>query len=370
MSLNLFVILAAVAGGAITAVIGVRVLHASRSWIVAMIAAFGASCAMNLVASGIGGSLASHPSMFTPIHVTYLWMTLGLPLAGLLALVFTRDRPLLVTGALGASLLLVPIGLYTTYVEPFWLRIDEVTLPVLGVSEPFTIGVLADLQTTTIGDYEREAVDRLIELEPDIVLMPGDLYQFESPSDFARRLPEFREQLQKLGDRVPLVIMVNGNTDSPLALRQIADGTEVQVLDNETIVADVGGNEVMIGGVTLFGSQAGAQQVANDLVTANDPDTITILLGHKPDEITRLQKQPVSLVVAGHTHGGQISLPFFGPPITLSDVPRDIAAGGLHTLDGTPIYVSTGVGHEQGTAPQIRFGVRPSIGLIEIVPAG
>ena len=90
---------------------------------------------------------------------------------------------------------------------------------------------------------------------------------------------------------------------------------------------------------------------------------------HKPDAIELLHARPADLLVAGHTHGGQVSLPLIGPPLTLSSVPRHIAAGGLGELDGTPIYVSTGVGRERGNAPQLRFGVRPSIGIIDLVGA-
>ena len=92
------------------------------------------------------------------------------------------------------------------------------------------------------------------------------------------------------------------------------------------------------------------------------------LLGHQPDEIFRVRETPVDLVVAGHTHGGQISIPFFGPPLTLSSVPRSVGAGGLHDFVGSPIYVSTGVGRERHNAPQMRFGARPSIGIIDIIP--
>ena len=58
----------------------------------------------------------------------------------------------------------------------------------------------------------------------------------------------------------------------------------------------------------------------------------------------------VDLALAGHTHGGQVALPFFGPPYTSSPLPRKYA-GGLHDYQGTLLHVSRGVGMERGPAP-------------------
>ncbi len=88
---------------------------------------------------------------------------------------------------------------------------------------------------------------------------------------------------------------------------------------------------------------------------------------HRPDPLwTPGTDSRIDLLVSGHTHGGQVSVPFFGPPITLSSVPRDVAAGGLHVVDGRRIYVSRGVGLERGTAPRIRFRVPPEVSLLTL----
>ena len=74
----------------------------------------------------------------------------------------------------------------------------------------------------------------------------------------------------------------------------------------------------------------------------------------------------INLVVAGHTHGGQVVVPGFGPPITLSGVPRAVAAGGLHAMNGNRIYVSRGAGCEQGQAPRIRLFCPPEVSILEV----
>ena len=77
----------------------------------------------------------------------------------------------------------------------------------------------------------------------------------------------------------------------------------------------------------------------------------------------------IDLVVAGHTHGGQVVVPGFGPIITLSGVPRAVAAGGLHEMNGNRIYVSRGAGSEQGQAPRIRLFCPPEVSILELVGA-
>lgn len=75
------------------------------------------------------------------------------------------------------------------------------------------------------------------------------------------------------------------------------------------------------------------------------------------------------MLVAGHTHGGQVRLPGIGPLITLSAVPRSRAAGVIHPASGATRVVSRGLGMERGPAPRLRFLCRPEIVVIDVVPA-
>jgi len=94
---------------------------------------------------------------------------------------------------------------------------------------------------------------------------------------------------------------------------------------------------------------------------------IRILLAHRPDAVLDLPPRArTDLVVAGHTHGGQIQLPLVGPPLLFSDVPRRVGAGGLHELDGRRIYVSRGLGVERGRAPRLRLNAPPEITLLAL----
>ena len=365
MHLNSYSIVAAVTVGLLTAgtYVALHRLADRLSRRIGLIPTLSVTLAVSGFANGVASLFALVVyglSSFTVIHVTYLWVTLGIPLAACLIYIFdkVRSRLLLIITLVCTSL--VPIGLYSTHIEPFWLRTDVQELSVATINEAFTIGVLSDLQTTSIGDYELESIRKLLSHDPDIVLLPGDLYQL--PADqFDERVGEFQHAIELITDNVPLVILVSGNTDTVSGLRKITGGTPAIVLDDESLITEVNGNMVNIVGITLFGNQHSAQGALESL--NQEEVDMTVLLAHQPDEIRRIRETPVDLLVAGHTHGGQVAIPFIGPLVTASSVPRNVAAGGLHTLHETPVYVSTGVGRERGTAPQLRFGVRPSIGL-------
>ena len=70
--------------------------------------------------------------------------------------------------------------------------------------------------------------------------------------------------------------------------------------------------------------------------------------------------------IAGHTHGGQVCIPGYGPIITLSALPCENSSG-LSRYHGVPLYVSRGIGYEGGQAPRLRFCCPPEVTLLSLV---
>src|SRR5262249_49358480 len=79
-------------------------------------------------------------------------------------------------------------------------------------------------------------------------------------------------------------------------------------------------------------------------------DAFTILLHHSPDVVLLLQDRKPDLVLAGHTHGGQVRIPGIGPIFTLTKLAPRYGAG-LFREWGTTLYVNRGVGLEGRFAP-------------------
>ncbi len=328
--------------------------HLTRA-LLAGIAASAGACVLLLV--GVGRDT------FAMTHLIYLIGTLAIPLAAAIMLLRPRTMNRWLKIALCVAVLGAPIGLYASHIEPFWLRVDRVELPTTPDNAGLRIGVLSDVQTISIGDYENDALDTLLAEEPDLVLVPGDLWQLDGEG-YAERAAEFEIFLERLDASVAHVFMVNGDTDSVDGLRRLTRDTSIVVLDNEVVEVEISGTTVRVGGLSHNGDNSRRPGTIEPLA-AGDADALRLLVTHRPGNVDLVPGgSGIDLVVAGHTHGGQIAIPFFGPPVTLADVPRSVAAGGLHELDGQRIYVSTGVGRERNRAPQVRFLVRPSVGVI------
>jgi uncharacterized protein len=102
-------------------------------------------------------------------------------------------------------------------------------------------------------------------------------------------------------------------------------------------------------------------------LSVSPSDRFQIMLGHCPN--FALGDVRADLLVAGHTHGGQVRLPGLGPIITLSRVPRGWAAGVADIGQGRTLIVSRGIGMERGPAPRLRFLCRPELVFVELLPA-
>lgn len=315
--------------------------------------------------------------LFGAIHVLYMGVFVVTPMLGLCVLSShfvsaRRQRWPRASGSArafcAASLALPVLCVYVSWIEPKSVRLERQHVALAGEREgrdPVRIGVLADIQNRSVGDFERSAIRRLMNEEPDIILIPGDLYQ-GSRQDLPARAPAFRELLSEL--RAPGgVFFVAGNAEIPGTVESLLRGTGVRFLDDEWIETSVGDRRITIGGNSVWVSEPGARKLARELEALPERGDVRILLTHFPGALYNLSPNSrVDLVVAGHTHGGQVRLPFFGPPIHLSKLPRRAAAGGLHSLEGRSIYVSRGLGMERGQAPPIRFLCPPEITLLTL----
>jgi len=145
--------------------------------------------------------------------------------------------------------------------------------------------------------------------------------------------------LAALRPRCPLILGVRGNSDRPELMPRLARAG-LTVLDNRSLPVSRGGETIWVAGVD------DPHHEADDLGRALEgvPErAFKVLLAHSPDVLLRLGGRQVGLILAGHTHGGQVRLPVIGPLVTKTRLPRRFSRG-LIRGDGFCCHVSPGLG--------------------------
>lgn len=357
---------------------------------------FGMSDAFVVIAAGSVAFVMKLPllviarvGVFGIMHLIYADLAIAAPVLAMLTLILTRKhRPrICVSPAVNLvavlSLIAPVVAYYATFVEPYRLEerqtnvAFEVAPPQSGTNEAdeatevhsgadtshsITIVVLSDMQFARVTAYERDVIQRAMAHKPDIILLPGDILQ-GNESNFQREEAATRELLSGLSAPGG-VFLVQGDVDRPFGIKRLIAGTEIQFVFDQVVRTNVRGVEFAIGGIQLAYNSPGALRTIDALESAANTD-VRLLLAHRPDVVLGLEADStVDLVVAGHTHGGQVQIPGIGPLITATRVPRSVAAGGLHRVDGNRIYISRGVGMERGQAPPLRLFCRPELSIL------
>jgi predicted MPP superfamily phosphohydrolase len=306
---------------------------------------------------------------FGVMHVLWLDFAVVVPLAAaLLGLLAWRAGGAAVRTLVVVGLLAAPVGAYASFVEPNRLVVDHATLqlsPERSGAGSIRVALLSDIQFEAVGDHEREAVTLLMAQRPDLILLTGDYFQ-GSQAEFAHQSDAIHRLFARL--HAPGgVFAVQGDSEGPEQFRRTFAGTGVRTLFNETTTTRVGDRRIVLGGVQRSYWKPQARAFTRRFESLSGSGDVRILIAHRPDELLSLQPQTrVDFVAAGHTHGGQVQLPLVGVLQSASRISRDVAAGGLHVLDGRAIYVSRGIGVERGQAPRVRFGAPPEIPIVTL----
>lgn len=229
----------------------------------------------------------------------------------------------------------------------------------------FKIVQLSDLHGAEFGEDGMELVEKVKELEPDMIALTGDFVTDEGDLAAVEKLAA---RLVKLCP----VYFVSGNHEfgSGLAIevRNILERAGVKYLSNEYLTISRGEDEILLGGVEdplAYADMLSPDELAQKMNDAA-PDAFKILLGHRNYWMTEYPELPVDLIFCGHAHGGLIRIPGVGGLIgTDRRLFPDFDAGeynnGRYTL-----IVSRGLGN---SVPIPRVFNRPGIVCVELSSA-
>jgi uncharacterized protein len=252
---------------------------------------------------------------------------------------------------------------YSSQVEPRWVRINRVSLPIPDLPlafEGYRIALISDLhlnREATLADLA-DTVCQVNDLNPDIILIPGD---FSSHSRDNQNLRSATKPLAQL--HAPDGVWATlGNHDYRAGIEIVGKTlaeANITLLKNENRRICRSGSEIALAGVDDV--IRGMPHLPKSLDGIPD-DMPTILMVHEPDFARISSVDPrVRLQVSGHTHGGQIRVPVL-PALVLPHFGRMYVNGG-YRVNGMGLYVSTGIGM---AGLPLRFNCRPEIAVITL----
>jgi len=263
-------------------------------------------------------------------------------------------------------ILFLCLYIYGTKIEPNWIEIVpiELTVPHLDRAfEEFKLVQISDLHASKFMPESR--LNRIIQLvnqqQPDAIAITGDIISSNSRFDGEK----LQGQLSKLYAKSAIVAVLGNHDHSKKLglLKSILFQSKIENLDNQVHLVEREGQQLALAGIDdPYWGKPDLKKTIAQL-----PDRVpAILLVHEPDYIERSAKtHKFVLQLSGHSHGGQIKIPFLAPLVLPRGGQKYYA--GLNRVEETVTYTNRGLGM---TNLPMRIGSRPEITVFTLHSPG
>ena len=252
-------------------------------------------------------------------------------------------------GAIALVVVAVLVVIDALALEPFWIEVTHHQVPSPFVA-PLKIAHLTDLHTQGVGRRELSMFALLEQEDPDVIVITGDVVTGGTTE------ADCRAVLGLL--HAPLgVWLVEGNWEhrkGPQGAKDLYESAGVYLLDNQSVE--------LRPGLWLVGfddAMTGSPKIETAMLGIPD-DAYIIALFHSPEFFDRIAAE-CDLALAGHTHGGQVRLPWL-PPVWLPPGSGRFVEG-WYEREGSQMYVCRGIG--MSILP-VRFFCRPELAVITV----
>lgn len=199
-------------------------------------------------------------------------------------------------------------------------------------------------------DYYARIVDEVRRFDPDLILLGGDFVTWR------RDVPLFDEVLLRHLRARDGVFAIFGNHDywaDADAIRDALQANGVELLTNRNVILTRGTSQLPLAGIDeMYRGQPDVDAAFRGIRNGRP----CIAISHHPDIVDILEGRRIDLLLCGHTHGGQIRVPFFGALVVPSRHEWELAAG-FHRLGSLLLYVGRGL----GAVPPVRILCRPEV---------
>ncbi|MHC4873715.1 MAG: phosphodiesterase YaeI [Planctomycetota bacterium] len=252
------------------------------------------------------------------------------------------------------------------YFEPDWYEITEKNISTGKLKEAIKVLHLSDIHASpsvSLNSIEK-AVDLSLEQGADIAFLTGDFITWELIHE-----SEYSRILKKISDQMPVFACVGNHDGGTWAalhgyedfskVAALLEKSGVTLLFNEDAVTTVKNQKLRIAGLGDLWS--GECRPENVLKKKRETEEFIFVLSHNPDCKTEVIKYDWDIMCCGHTHGGQLVIPFtnFRPFIPVRD--RSFPEG-LLSIQSKHIHITRGVGNLHG----LRFNCRPEISILNV----
>ncbi|MCS6909302.1 MAG: metallophosphoesterase [Anaerolineales bacterium] len=269
--------------------------------------------------------------------------------------------------ALLAQFLGTALVVYGFWLEPHRLTVTRQQLrsPKLNPNAPpLRLLHLGDLHIERVTQRERDLNRLIVELQPDVIVFSGDflnLSNIHDPVAWEHCRTIIKEWHAPLG-----VYAVTGSpaVDQDEVVPRVLEGMPLRWLRDEKVTLNYNGQTIDLIGLACT-HKPFVDRPALDRILSGRPRNFTVLLYHSPDLAPEAAEAGVDLQLSGHTHGGQVRLPFFGALYAGSLYGKQLECG-RYEVNGLTLYVTRGIGMEGKGAPRVRFLCPPEIILWEL----
>jgi len=254
------------------------------------------------------------------------------------------------------------LGIWSFFVEPKIIKIEEVSIEIKNLPSSFKeikIVHLSDFHSKNFGEREKKVLENLKQLNPDFIFITGDFVEWTTRD--LNSCQYFWKELSKNYPKRIFGVLGNHEHRHPKfkIIKNLLAESGIEILDNKT--KKIKKNEDFIYLIGVDDPHEGYDNIEKAMEGIKNENP-KILLAHSPEIFRKVKDKNIDLILVGHTHGGQINIPFiinFFLPLKYDKKYKS----GLFKENSTYLYVNRGIGT---TVLPIRLNAPPEITLIEL----
>ena len=273
---------------------------------------------------------------------------------------------------------LVAFFLVELYIDSNMMVVTDISIKDKKIPESFDgykILHLSDLHSKSFGDKNINLVNKVNEINPNVIVMTGDMVNcndtnFDNFFNLAKALSQKYKIYYIVGNHEQ-----NMKEESKKTIMDFLKANGIEILDNEKTVLEENGETINLYGswcnLRYYSAKDSGEKYDFTVdvmkkIMENAPmeeDEYNILLAHNPNFIDAYAKWGADLTLSGHIHGGMVRIPFLGGVFSPDTVLFPKYSSGLYEVEGKKLIVSRGLGRG---VRGFRFFNRPEMVLITL----